>query len=620
MLSPLSLNTMRIPNHDLNELEQRRLALEDNISQIQKLLYHWRTWEAEYDGICEEIKILDSNASTEDFLAVGSEFGGTLVDEEEMRKILGSQGASRSRGQVVDLLGRRIDYVKQNISTLEKRVQNAEVELHALDEQDRVPTEGADFPMREIMEQLDDDGEIVSSSINTPGDQAPELLDVLKQVGVQNIPEITQTQPAQNNGSATANAPACEKSDEAPAEASTPQHTHSPDCPVHEPEANGVVESDDPDLDRPVSLVTPEDREQPPVTDIDESPEDARLRREMLQYGIDEVGAIVAELEMDEEGSEFSLDEDDDYTFDSDDEEDEDEFGRSHTVLSEDYHQQMRELEAKLNARGMYNIGKNTESLPEEMRQEIENPPVVQEPQSNDVGPSDKGQKPKKRVAFAENLDIAPAAEPAPAAAEKRTLPSKQPDVTVLSDAIVERTERAPESQPAVSDAPKKVSRFKSARAAATPSDAATLTNAEISLKPSQSLDARSTRKQANAVPATTPPALFPATPQEPKPFSTPIADRTEDSSIPRPPQGKTLADTLVERVVKPGHTAAPEPDELDEEMHLREIASEFYRARNRKIKEQGGFVNEENDTEYEIREGETEPRRISKFRSARMK
>ncbi|OQE22373.1 hypothetical protein PENSTE_c010G08750 [Penicillium steckii] len=611
---------MGIPNHDLNELEQRRLALEDNISQLQKSLYHWRTWEAEYDGIREEVEVLDSNASTKDFLAVASEFGGTLVDEEEMMKILGSQGVSRSRGQVVDLLGRRIDYVKQNVSTMEKRVQSAEAELHALDEQDRVPSEGGEFPMREIMEQLDDDGEIVSSSINTPGDQAPELLDVLKQVGVKNIPENVQAQSSQNNDSATANAQADEKSEDTSPEASTTQHTHSPDCPVHEPEANGVAESDDPDLDRPVSLVTPEDREQPPVTDIDESPEDARLRREMLQYGIDEVGAIVAELEMDEEGSEFSFDGDDDDTFNSDEEEDEDEFGRSHTVLSEDYHQQMRELEAKLNARGMYNIGKNTESLPEEMRQEIENPPVVQEPQSNDIGSSDKGKKPKKRVAFAEDLDIAPAAEPAPVPAEKRTLPSKQPDVTVLSDAIVERTERAPESQPAVRDAPKKVSRFKSARTAAPPGDSATSNSAEASLKPSQSLDVRSTRKQANAVPATTPPALFPATPQEPKPFSTPIADPTENPSVPQPPQGKTLADKLVERDVKSGPSAAPEPDDLDEEMHLREIASEFYKHRNRKIQEQGGFVNDEVDTEYEIREGETEPRRISKFRAARMK
>jgi unconventional prefoldin RPB5 interactor 1 len=603
---------MGIPNPDFGALEQRRLTLEDNILQLQQSLYHWRTWEAEYDGIREEIGALDNNASTEDFLAVGREFGGTLVDQEEMQKILGSQGVSRSRGQVVDLLGRRMDYVKQNVATMEKRLQTAENELHALDEQDQIPIEGGnDFPMREIMEELDEDDEVISSTINTPGDQAPELLDVLKQVGLQNIPEAEQS--TENADPTAASVAADDKAEETP-------HIHSADCPVHAPEANDIVPEDDPDLQRPVSLVTPEDRQQPPVTDIDESPEEAKLRREMFQYGIDEVGAIVAELELDEEGSEFSFDEDDDYTFDSGEEENEDEYGRSHTVLSEEYHQQMRELEAKLNARGMYNVGKNTDSLPEEMRHDIENPPSVQDLQSNGVDSSEKGKKPKKRVAFAEDLDIAPAAEPKPVVAEKRTLPAKQADVAVLSDAIVERTDRTPDIRPSTNNGPKKVSRFKTARVAAPASNEMSSTAAESSLKPSQSSEPGFTRKQANAVPAATPPALFPATPQEPKPFSGPIADITETPSGPHPPEGKTLADKLVERDIVSGSAAAPELDELDEEMHRGQIATEFFKARNRKIQEQGGFMDEEQDTEYEIREGEIEPRRISKFRAARMK
>ncbi|KAJ5376728.1 hypothetical protein N7509_013614 [Penicillium cosmopolitanum] len=612
---------MGIPNPDLGALEQRRLTLEENILQLQQSLYHWRTWEAEYDGIREEIGALDNGASTEDFLEVGREFGGTLVDQEEMQKILGSQGVSRSRGQVVDLLGRRIDYVKQNVSTMEKRLQTAENELHALDEQDQIPIEGGnDFPMREIMEELDEDGEVISSTINTPGDQAPQLLDVLKQVGVQNIPETEK--PTENSDPTTASATAGDKAEETPTEASATQenHTHSLDCPVHAPEAKDLVLEDDPDLERPVSLVTPEDRQQPPVIDVDESPEEARLRREMLQYGIDEVGAIVAELELDEEGSEFSLDDEEDYDFDSGEEENEDEYGRSHTVLSEEYHQQMRELEAKLNARGMYNVGKNTDSLPEEMRQDIENPPSVQDLPPNGVESSDKGKKPKKRVAFAEDLDIAPAADPTPVVAEQRTLPTKQPDVTVLSDAIVERTNRTPDVQPSTNNAPKKVSRFKTARAAAPASNGLESNSAESSLKPSQPSEPGFARKQTNAVPASTPPALFPATPKEPKPFSAPITDITETPSGPQPPEGKTLADKLVERDVISGTAAAPELDELDEEMHRGQIATEFFKARNRKIQQQGGFMDEEQDTEYEIREGEIEPRRISKFRAARMK
>ncbi|KAJ5090806.1 hypothetical protein N7532_009490 [Penicillium argentinense] len=609
---------MGIPNHDLAALEQRRLILEDNILQLQKSLYHWRNWEAEYDGIREDIGNLDNDASTDDFLAVGREFGGALVNEEEMQKILGSQGVSRSRGQVVDLLGRRIDYVKQNVATMEKRLRAAEDALLSLDAQDQGPAEaGADYPMQEIMEELDEDGEVISSSINTPGHQAPELLDVLKQAGIENIPE--NVQPAQNTDATATEGKLVETSRN-----SQESHTnHSPDCPVHAPETNEVVEQpEDSDLERPVSLVTPEDREQPPVTDVDESPEEARLRREMLQYGIDEVGAIVAELEMDEEGSDFSIDDEDayDYDYDSGEEENEDEFGRSHHVLSDQYHQQMRELEAKLNARGMYNMGKNTAALPEEMRQEFENPAPVEDQVANGTDSSNKGKKPKKRVAFADDLDIAPASEPGAAASEppKRTLPPKQPDVTVLSDAVVERTDRAPENRPASDDAPKKVSRFKSSRAASAETNDSP---AQSALKPpsSQPTDVRCTRKQVNVVPSAAPLTLFPATPQESKPFSAPITEHTAAPSAPRPPEGKTLADQLVEREVAIGAAAAPEPDELDEGMHRREIASEFYKIRNRMIQKEGGFVNDD-DPEYEIREGETEPKRISKFRAARMK
>jgi unconventional prefoldin RPB5 interactor 1 len=373
------------------------------------------------------------------------------------------------------------------------------------------------------------------------------------------------------------------------------------------PESNGnSAQEEEIDLSKPVSLVTPEDRKQPPVTDIDESPEEARLRREMLQYGIDEVGAIVAELELDEEGSEFSIDEDD-YDLDSD-EEDDDEFGRSHTVLSEDYHQQMRELEAKLNARGMYNMGKNSQGFPQEIREDLERPSADDTQQETPEG--SKGKKPKKRVAFADDLDIAPAPE-APAA-EPKTLPP-QPDVQVLSDAIVERTGRTHEAPPTPEERPKKVSKFKSARASASADDM-TAPSTDSSKKPSKFAEARA-RKQVNAVPSNTTPDLFPATPQEPKPFSTPITVPWEPS-VPQPPEGKTLADKLVEREIAPG-ASAPEPDELDESIHRREIASEFYRVRNRMIHQQGGFVNNERETEPIEEEGQP---RISKFRAARMR
>ncbi|KAJ5675459.1 hypothetical protein N7462_008356 [Penicillium macrosclerotiorum] len=596
---------MGIPNHNLDGLEQRRLALEDNILQLQKSLYHWRIWEAEYDGLREELNNLDNDATTEDFLAAGREYGASLVTEEELQTILGlgRPGITRSRGQVVDLLGRRIDYVKQNLTTMEKTLRSAQDELSALDPTSPA-TADSGAPMREIMEELDEEGKIISSSVNNPGDHATQLLETLKKAGVEDIPENSAAAD-----SASASASAEPEQDAKDTDTTEDQKTAKNDDCTPAPELNEVTQDVDIDPMHPVSLVTAEDRKQPPVTDIDESPEEAKLRREMLQYGIDEVGAIVAELELDEDGSEFSFDEDD-----FDEEDNEDEFGRSYPVLSDEYHQQMRELEAKLNARGMFNMGKDTNTFPDDVRQEIEQSAAAEESVATNGNTDTKDKKVKKRVAFADDLDIAPA--PESVAVEKKEVPLPRADIPVLSDAIVERT-GGPQAEPraASAAAPNKVSRFKSARAAAPAGDSPAAS--PFPPHPTQPVSIHATRAQTNAIPSTTPPALFPARPQEPKPFSLPILDAPIERSVPRPPEGKTLADKLVEREIAPGSAAAPEPDELDEEIHRREIASEFYRIRNSKIQQQGGFVNTE-EPEFEPIEEPT--KRVSKFKAARLR
>lgn len=607
-------HTMGIPNHNFDDLEQRRLALEDNITQLQKSLYHWRTWEAEYDGLREEIKDLQDYATADDILAVARQYEGLLVNEKEIETILRTEaGVTRSRTQVVDLLGRRIDYVKQNAATMEKRLRRAEDELYTLDSNDQLPADisgDQGFPMSEIIEELDEEGNVISSSVNTPGDHAPAILEALKKAGVDDIPE---TSTSSENAAGSSSATREEKEDAVDAVETEGKPEVVSDGHASATNANDVSQEDELDLSQPVSLVTPEDRNQPPVTDIDEPADEATLRREMLEYGIQEVGAIVAELELDEDGSEFSIS-DDEYDVGTE-EEDEDEYGRSNLVLSEEYHRQMRELEAKLNARGMTNLGKDTQTFPEEVRQEIENSATepTQETESaqekGEVDSSAKGKKPKK-VAFADDLDIAPTA--ASATLEKKVtppMPKPQASVQVLSDAIVERTEQPKEPRPTPSTGPKKVSRFKTARAVE-PATTAKLASSQL---PPQISESRTSQKQVNAVP----PGLFPATPREPKPFSTPIMDIPAGPSAPNPPEGKTLADKLVERDIAPSSITAPEPDELNEEIHRREIASEFYRMRNSKIQQQGGFVNEE---EPEFVPVEEPVERVSRFKAARVR
>ncbi|RAK82504.1 prefoldin-like protein [Aspergillus fijiensis CBS 313.89] len=607
---------MGVPDSQLHELERQRLELEGNILKLQDSLYHWRTWEAEYDGLKEEINDLPEDADREDFLSVGHSLGGSLVTEEEVKVILGEkEGVTRTKGQVVNLINRRIDYVKQNVATMEKRLRAAENELYALDSQEQLPSDStAEFPMTEIFEELDENGNIVSSTTNTPGSQASELLNILQKAGVSDIPDTANVNTAHQDSSQHA-----ARTTEAPATEEVPTAIE-----VEEVNPQAIEEEEMPEA------TTPENNPKPPSMDaaglleyqrlaasIEESPEDAQLRRDMLQYSLNEVGAVVAELELDEDASDVSVDEEyDDYPYD-DDEEEEDEYGRTTTrVLDEDYHREMRELEAKLNARGLWNIGKNTDSLPTDVKAELEQPSVVRVEKTTETGTGPVlEKKPKKKVAFADDLDIAPA--PKPPTQDKKVVPVRESIVPVLADSVVERTEPVAK-EPVTKDAPKKVSRFKSARrtddSAVNPATAS-----ETSAGPSRPVELRSSlRKTGTPSPAPSSLPLFPARPAEPKPFSQPISADPEEDPAPRGPEGKILADTLVEREVSQTSAVAPEPDELDEQLHRKEIATEFYQIRNRMIKEQGGFVDEE--PEIVPLETEEAPRRVSKFKAARMR
>ncbi|PWY86067.1 hypothetical protein BO70DRAFT_360879 [Aspergillus heteromorphus CBS 117.55] len=599
---------MVVPNNSLHELERQRLELEGNISKLQDSLYHWRTWEAEYDGLKEDIDELDDDATTDDFLRVGHDFGGSLVNEDEAKEIFGQkQGVTRSKQQVVDLITRRIDYVKQNASTMEKRLRTAENQLFALDAQEQLPAEStADFPMTEIFEELDENGDVISSKTSTPGGQATDLLEVLKKAGVKDIPDVAKADPAASSSS--------QPTTQTTEETSSADNDDRLQSLTKEEPSNSATPEGHANDNKPAAFdPSREVHGERPVTEVDESPEDAKLRQEMLQYSLNEVGSVVAELELDEEGSDFSVD--DDYDFDDEDEE-EDEHGRSTgQILSEDYHRQMRELEAKLNARGMWNAGKDAESLPSDVQQELEQLATVHVEQVPDTTNQPvKEKKQKKKVAFADHLDIAPA--PKPPTEENKPVPVRESTVTVLADSVVERTEPVEKHVPTA--APKKVSRFKSARKTA-PAEEPSSAPTPQPRGTSQPAEPRSALRKTGAPSAPSSLPLFPARPAEPKPFSQPISDIIEKDSPPQGPEGQILADKLVERDVSQGPSAAPEPDELDAELHKKEIATEFYRVRNRMIQQNGGFVGGE---EPEIVPIETEdaPRRVSKFKAARMR
>jgi unconventional prefoldin RPB5 interactor 1 len=52
----------------LVDLERHRLRLEENLVKLRQSLRHWQTWEAEYEGLKEEILAAGGNASSTDLV------------------------------------------------------------------------------------------------------------------------------------------------------------------------------------------------------------------------------------------------------------------------------------------------------------------------------------------------------------------------------------------------------------------------------------------------------------------------------------------------------------------------------------------------------------------------
>ncbi|RAO71403.1 uncharacterized protein BHQ10_007415 [Talaromyces amestolkiae] len=625
---------MAVRHATLDELERRRLELEGNIQTLRRSLYDWRLREAEYDGLKDEIKNLQHDCTSAEILRIGLEYEGTVVDEKEVRDIIGEkQNITRSRDQVVSQITRRLDYIKQNVASLEKRLSTVEVELDRLLFVERPGPNAAteEYAVTEIFEELDENGNVISSKVSNPADRAPDIMDMLKKAGV----EVPQGQEPEK------------KADDKTGEMSDGKAQRSESVTDTEVKKEQLKPSSTtlttPTVEDTLTDEFDDSDSEPPVMEVDEPAEDAKLRREMLEYGFHEVGKVVAELEMDEEGSDISVDEDYEYDDDDDYEEDEDEYGRTRTrVLTDEYHQQMKELEKKLKAGGFINLGpaQNMDAEAKETAEAATHGGVlkvtaIERDANNDVISEEK-KKPKKKVAFAEELDIAQeSTQPAVSTNTGRKIDVVKPDVTPLSESIVERSASkastiSSKDTTDTSSIKKKTSRFKSARKDGTPTPGDS-TTAGLSPGPQLSI-----LKKSDQPPAPSSLSLFPAKPEGPKPFSQPIiagdvfaAASAAKPSIDReaqPPEGKITAEKLVERpVTDTTSVLPPDPDEIDEEIHRKEVATEFYRRRNLKIQQSGGFVRDKDDEDeadqlYELDENNQPKRKVSKFKAARLR
>ncbi|QSZ35147.1 hypothetical protein DSL72_008012 [Monilinia vaccinii-corymbosi] len=614
------------------DLEKYRQQLEDNIARLRKSLQHWQTWDAEYDGLKEEILSADPAPNRDELISIARNYDADLVRGKEIEEILGI-GTQRTAEQVVNLLDRRLDYVQQNIKTLEKQVATAEEKLAKatiISTPDVRNEEG--LPLTEIIEELDDDGNVISSRLSTPGSVKPQLLEVLhkagiiepaskdesniaeeaeddatasktsKTVGTIPLPTETKTVDTKPSSSATSQKPvqkSVEFTNHSKTESAESKLTMSPAAKRLEELMQSAKESE--------KLSS-----EPAIIPTDESPEDAALRRDMLQYGMSEVGSVVAEINL-EDGSDW---ESEDYADDSDSDDDEDQFGRStRPVVDDELRQRMIELEEKLGVRMLENVGKSADDygmvqegigrisihgedakdagkgfLTTSSKEKVKNSKSVKSTPSNDSS--------RKSVRFAEELDISPAPE------KPITSSSKMEIKAAPVGDIVERKAPSQSSPAPASAAPaqKKASRFKTSRTSSSNTTNGFSTGTSIAT-PHSSLK------------------FFPATPPTPKPFSQPIAFAPAIENprpVPTGPANRTLAPNVIERDVALNTNAAA-PDEFDSQLLHQEVATEYHRIRNKMIGKQGGFLKEEEGEIVPFTEEEGGPKKLSRFKAARL-
>jgi len=628
----------------LDAVEEQRAQLEENVAKVRKALQHWRQWDAEYEGLKEALLSGPSNAGEKELVTLSREFGGQLVDEKEIRDLTGlDKPPLRRATQIVNLIERRQDYVQQNIKTIEKRLEVAEMALttHLDQEHEAEGLEADDasgLPISEIIEELDEDDNVISSRVSKPEDTAAKIYDTLRKAGINDLdPKQPATTVPESQGSNLADI----KETEVPASSPKPDQTstdkgstgrkksvsfsedtkplsissalsHSTGTKADLPEPKSVSFAEEvQEFEIPANPPNPAKGETTPASSVsddllrgsfgldqrvleldendeivaikdpvipdNESLEDAQRRREMLAYSMNEIGPIVAELEL-EEGNSDDEDYDDADEFDDEalgldgamtedtSDEEEDEFGRTtKKVITQDYRQQMLDLEQQLQERIIGNLGPRPmeEDHPDINVDELKRLVIRGDDEEQSAEKSKDASAGKKTVRFAEGLDVQ-RSQPKPSAAPA---PPTQ-TTTPMEDVVLERSSTsAPAAPEPPKSKPSKPSRFK------------------------QNLTSSA-----------------PTTPAEP----------------PKATRDGILLDEVLERPTAPTIPTAPsEPDEMDPDIQQRQLTNEYYRLRNSMIRQRGGFkpADEIDDGEGPLMEEvDGRVKKVSRFRAARMR
>ncbi|KAL9102740.1 MAG: hypothetical protein Q9163_002137 [Psora crenata] len=195
---------------NLVALEQSRLELEQNVSKLRASLRHWQQWEIEYESMKEELAALGEAYAPEDLMKIEeadddndftliplADSQSSLLNVKEKKLLLhDGNGTLRSTQDVIGLLSRRIDYVQQNIRTVTSLLKNAEESLPS--RPGRIQPEigdEAELPFTEIYEELDEEGNVISSATSNSGQSTPQVVETLRKAGLAGLPQGAETEP-----------------------------------------------------------------------------------------------------------------------------------------------------------------------------------------------------------------------------------------------------------------------------------------------------------------------------------------------------------------------------------------------------------------------------------------
>ncbi|KAF4340555.1 udp-galactose transporter like [Fusarium beomiforme] len=580
---------------ETSDLDKQHRQLEDDLGRLQNALKHWQIWHVEYEMLKEEVEAVGKNGDTE-LKTIHAGFEGELLKDRELDEIFGER-THRPGEQVLNILERRIDYVTTNITSLQKQINAAEIKLAEI-HPDFTAEDG--LPITEIIEQLDDDDNVISYKLNQPDSALPKIQDALEKAGIED----------HKGGSSSSNAENYKQKEVECSEKSHSQQTEFQTTTLAPSASKGVAFAADtkmqdgptPEVSRNakrVEEIMNHAREQENISNEqahipeDEDDEDADLRRQMLEYS-GEVGAVVAELQLEEgDSDEYEYEySDEGFEEDDDDDDQEDKYGRyTGRVVTDDYRQRMLELEKKLGIKSRFTeqpedrdggassddeegIGRiaikptpaaTTSSSPASTSMPTKSSIKEKQPEQPEQPSSKKG------VRFASSLDIAPENEPTVLPVREAAVKEKEPIVEPLSEKIVERSSTAKTPDTTNTKSTRKPSRFKKAR---------------------------------DTVP--------------PGPLDVPAKFLVEDRpTAPTGPEGTTLADTLIER---DSTRAAPHPpDEFDDELIYQEVADEHYKLRKKFIQREGGFLKEDESPIQPLDQQDDGREPVSRFKAARL-